>query len=1044
MEQTQSLAPDHARTVIDETIQMLRDRAHLDVQSRWLWHDVDVATVPSSFNPATWNPAALNAKGYIVWEKGRRVRWLWQSFTIPETLTGYPVAGMALRLCLTWWAEDAQIFCNGEPVQAGDLFDSSARVLLTADAQPGEAIAVAIRLVSPNHDIGALMRSHLRYEAPHLSPDHPHLAQALDPGFVADELAVLSHYLRSFDPEQLPHLEQALTPIQWPQDPNPAQWHAQLQHLHQALIPFAADLKTRTFHILGHAHLDMAWLWELAETYDVAERTFQSVLNLQQDFPELTFCHTSPALYQWMETHRPQLFAAIQVAVKAGGWEPVGGMWIEPDVLLPSGESIARQLLYGQRYTAAKFGKITPVAWLTDSFGFCWQLPQLLKQGGIDYFVTQKLHWNDRTKFPHGFFWWEAPDGTRLLTLMSPPNVTGVMDTDPITMTNYSVQWEQQTGLRDVFWLPGVGDHGGGPSRDMLTVSRRWQQSPCFPNVTFTTAAQYLGQLSQQEALPVWADELYLELHRGCYTVHADQKWFNRRCEAALFEAELWSAIASRLDSFTYPHADLEQGWKQVLFNQFHDILPGTSIRPVFEQANPQWEAALATAQGIQQQALAAIASHIPLPPCPIANAQPLLIFNPLNWQRDAVIELPRVGQLYDATGQILPTQVSAAGGAIALIPALPSVGYTLVWLGSDPLPPNAPCPAEPRLENEHLAVIIDPHTGNIQQLWDKQAQREVLRGPGNLLQTFQDQGQYWDAWNIDPAYEQHPLPGPQLERWEWLEWGEVRSRLRVTFRFNESTITQDYILNSHSPRLDIRSRVDWRETHVLLKTAFPLTLIADTVETEMPCGTISRPTRPQTPAEQAKWEIPALRWADLSDGSYGVAVLNDCKYGYDVKPDQLRLSLLRSPVWPDPDCDRHLHHFTYSLYPHSGNWRTARTVHHGYELNQPPAVIPHPGLSGGSLPAQGSFLTLSDDNLVLMAVKQSEDEPHRYLVRLYEAAGQAAAFAPQGLLSWPVGDRVNLLEQPQANPDPTLTPWQIASFQIEPDEIADVPRSPT
>ncbi len=1038
MENSQPLAQDQAITAIHETIQALRDRAQLDVQTHWQWHDAELTTLPPLHGSDLGTQAPVNAKGYIVWEKGRQVRWLWQSFTIPETLNGYPVAGMALRLCLTWWAEDAQIFCNGEPVQAGDLFDSSARVLLTPKAQPGEAIAVAIRLVSPNHDIGALMRSHLRYEAPHLSPDHPNLAPALDPGFVADELAVLSHYLHAFEPEQLTPLKSALARIQWPQCPDSDPWHAQLQQLHTALIPFATDIKTRTFHILGHAHLDMAWLWELEETYDVAERTFESVLNLQKDFPELTFCHTSPALYQWLETHRPQLFAAIQAAVQAGVWEPVGGMWIEPDVLLPSGESIARQLLYGQRYTAEKFGKTTTVAWLTDSFGFCWQLPQLLKQGGIDYFVTQKLHWNDSTEFPHGFFEWEAPDGTRLLTLMSPPNVTGVMDTNPITMTNYSVQWEQQTGLRDVFWLPGVGDHGGGPSRDMLTVSRRWQQSPCFPQVRFTTATQYLGQLAQQQALPTWSSELYLELHRGCYTVHSDQKWFNRRGEAGLYEAELWGAIASRLDSHCpYPRAAIEQAWKQVLFNQFHDILPGTSIRPVFEQANPNWEAALGTAQQIQHDALGAIASHIPLPPCPIPNAQPCLIFNPLNWQRDAVVELPRAAQLYDATGQALPTQANHDGGAIAFIPALPSVGYTLVWLSDHPLPDPGPAPVDLCLRNEMLEVTIDPSSGAIAQLCDLQQGRHLLRGPGNHLQTFRDQGQYWDAWNIDPDYAQHPLPGPQLERWEWLEWGEVRSRLRVTLRFNESTIAQDYILNAHSPRLDIRSRVDWRETHVLLKTAFPLTLTADTVETEMPCGTISRPTRPQTPAEQAKWEIPALRWADLSDGEYGFAVLNDCKYGYDVKPDQVRLSLLRSPVWPDPDCDRHIHHFTYSLYPHSGNWRTARTVHHGYELNQPPTVIPHPGAATGSLPTEGSFLTLPAENLVLMAVKQGEDEPHRYLVRLYEATGEAAKFAPQGLLAWPVGDRVNLLEQPQANPDPTVTPWQIASFQIQPDAIA-------
>ena len=241
----------------------------------------------------------------------------------------------------------------------------------------------------------------------------------------------------------------------------------------------------------------MAWLWTTSETYEVAQRTFSSVLNLQAEYPQLTFGHTSPALYQWVENNRPDLFVRIQEAIKTGKWEALGGMWIEPEVNIISGESIIRQLLYGQQYYQEKFGQIAKVAWLPDSFGFPWQLPQLMKQGGIEYFVTGKLHWNDTTEFPHGCFWWQAPDGTKLFTLMSPPNVTGVMDTNPITMSNYAVDWETQTGLQDIFWLPGVGDHGGGPTKDMLEVAALWQESPFFPQIEFTTAVEYLDQISQ-------------------------------------------------------------------------------------------------------------------------------------------------------------------------------------------------------------------------------------------------------------------------------------------------------------------------------------------------------------------------------------------------------------------------------------------------------------------------------------------------------------------------------------------------------------------
>jgi len=1033
-------------------IEMLRDRAQIDVQYHWHSHFGD-GDHPSGAN---WPLAEPNEKGYLVWERGEKVRWLWQAFTVPEYLNGYPVTGLQLRLCLTWWAGDAQVFCNGELLQAGDLFDSSARVLLSPQVEAGQAFEVMIRLVSPGHDIGALMRSHLRYEAS---------IGALDPAFVADELTVLTQYCQHFQPEALPTIAAALAKI--------GDHSIDLTELRTPLLPLGEALKTRQFHILGHAHLDLAWLWDVPETYDVAERTFQSVLNLQTKFPELTFCHTSPALYEWIEQHRPALFAEIQAAVTAGTWEPLGGMWVEPDVILPGGEAIARQLLYGQRYTQAKFGKITEVAWLTDSFGFPWQLPQLLTQAGIRYFVTQKLHWNDTTKFPHGFFRWQAPDGTELLTLISPPNVTGVMDTNPITMTNYSVDWEAQTGFKDIFWLPGVGDHGGGPSRDMLAVQRRWQTSPFFPKIQFTTATAYLDHLANQGAvnphppapapkgeegesegqqdrntavlpaskggdqgqnLPLWADELYLELHRGCYTVHADQKWFNRCCEAMLYEAELWSTIATILTAAPYPQKELEQAWKQVLFNQFHDILPGTSIPPVFERANRDWQAALTTGERLRNQALIAISARIQCPPRPALI--PFVIFNALNHQRIDAIKFANMGQIYDSTGGELPSQ-GIEGGSMAMV-ALPSVGYTLIWADPQPLP-LLPLPSEPVLENEYLRVEIDPQTGDLAQVWHQN--RPVLAGPGNQLQAFRDQGQYWDAWNIAPDYQQHPLAEFSLSNWQWLEWGPVRSRLRVIRRFQASTFTQDYILEAGSGVLKIATEVDWRETQVMVKANFPLTLKAEEVIAEMACGAIARPTRPQTAAEQAKWEIPAHRWADLSDGAWGVSLLNDCKYGYDAGPNHLRLTLLRSPVWPDPGSDRcndtdpYRHHCTYALYPHPGTWQEARTVQLGYNLNHLPICLPFTASSDPVLPPMGSLLTLGADHLVLMALKPSEADPQTLILRAYEAHGETATLTLGGLIPLGTPERRNILETPMEG-NVTLTPWQIATFALSLPEL--------
>ncbi|MEO1467127.1 MAG: alpha-mannosidase, partial [Cyanobacteria bacterium J06633_1] len=507
-----------------------------------------------------------------------QIKNLEQRIIIPQAIRGYPLQGLSLRLVLTWWAADAQILINDRLVQQGDLFDSSARVLITDNAQPGTEYLVRIRLVSPHHDIGALMRSHLIYEKPD--------SLTTDPGFVADEITVLCKYLTQFKPEQLDRLAAVLQECDWQNIKDLALFEQDLLQLRSSLLPLAQDIKQRRFNLLGHAHLDMAWLWTTDETYEVAERTFKSVLSLQQDFPALVFGHTTPALYQWIENNRPQLFASIQQAVKADRWEILGGMWIEPETNLVSGESLIRQLIYGQQYYQASFGEMSSVAWLPDSFGFTWQLPQIMQQCGIEYFVTGKLHWNDTTKFPHGCFWWESPDGTKLLTLMSPPNVTGVMDTNPITMVNYAVDWEMQTGLKEIFWLPGVGDHGGGPSRDMLEVASKWDSSPFFPQVEFATAESYLARIrgaevkpreiescstkkiqkEEKEGIPIWRDELYLELHRGCYTVHADQKRYNRRSERLLYEAELWSSLATLLCE---EKLDL-----QPLFSTINSLLP--------------------------------------------------------------------------------------------------------------------------------------------------------------------------------------------------------------------------------------------------------------------------------------------------------------------------------------------------------------------------------------------------------------------------------------------------------------------------------------
>ena len=1025
------------------------------IQSSWHWSfdDIPLAQIFSSAAYQAWPTAPLNERQHIAWDKGLNTLWLCQQITVPAALGGYPLSGLILRLSLTWWAEEANIYVDGELVQSGDLFECFTRIRLGDRISPKQTFQVAIQLVSPAHDNGALVRSHLTYEMP---ADQP----TPEPSFVADELAVLA----TLEPNSQPEIEIALTHLNWSSllnnsaDTNslealaiwknlsaeahavpPAALHPfqqSLSQLRRDLKQFTPAIKQHKIQCIGHAHLDMAWLWPIADTWDAAERTFRSILNLQKDFPELTYTHSSPALFEWLAENRPELFQQIQTKVSEGSWSIDAGLWIEPEFNIVSGEAIARHILYGQRYCQEKFGSISTIAWLPDSFGFCWQLPQLLRKGGITTFATLKLSWNDTTEFPHQLFWWQSPDGTRILSLMLPPIGT---DIDPTKMADYAAKWENNTYISNTLWLPGLGDHGGGPTRDMLEKARRWKDSPYFPDLTFTTAENYIQELSStvkpsidpcsppdhtdSNSLPIWDSELYLELHRGCYTSHADQKQQNCYCEDLLYQAEVFATVAHLLTQQPYPKKELESAWKKLLFNQFHDILPGTSIPEVFVNADQDWQQIKAMGEHILKESIEAIASALPLPSPPHPEAQPILVFNSLSWPRSAVMSVDISKNLEPTTPQswtIFKDQepiesqtenIKNADNAKTLIhfnaQDIPAVGYQYFWL----CPINShQVPSQPEqyiLENNRIKVSIDPDTGHITSLIEKSSQAETLRAPGNQLQTFEDKGQYWDAWNIDPKYTDHPLSAPTLESIQWITYGSVQQKLRTSYTFQNSTIQQDYSLETNSPYLKVETHIHWRESQVLLKAHFPLNTSATHATYEIPFGAITRTTQPKTDAEKAQWEVPALRWANLGTSDFSTSILTDCKHGFDAGSNYLRLTLLKSAIWPDPNADKGKHHFTYAIYPYAGNWRAARVVHHARELNIKP--IHQWRVHNQTIakePSKRSFFQLHTPNLILSALKLSEDSPDHINMRCYEAYGIKTNIETSNTLS---------IEQPNA-----------------------------
>ena len=1042
---------NHPTPFLTNLIQTLRAYSQQTIQSQWkgLYEKQGGSLTTAMKQGDDWHDWELNERHHIAWPQGQ-VLYLYQRLTVLDSLNSYPLNGLTLRLSLAWWAEDVQLYINGECVQSGDLFDFFTRFCVSESVKSGQIFDVVLRLESPKHDAGALVRSHLIYEAPNhdISPE---------PGFVADELQVLQYYLNTLAPNKLAVVESLITQ-EW--QASSGELHQRLASLRQCLLPYGNWVKQRQIHCVGHAHLDLAWLWPVADTWQAAERTFESVLTLQQDFPELTYTHSSPALFAWLEVNRPELFCRIQQQVAVGKWSIDAGLWVEPELNIVSGEAIARQLLYGQRYCQEKIGARRQISWLPDTFGFCSQLPQLLKLSGVDVFATQKLRWNDTTQFPHELFRWQAPDGSEVLGWVLPPIGT---DFDPLKMAEYAAQWEQQTSSRHACWLPGVGDHGGGPTRDMLLKASRWRESPFFPQVRFSTPEKFLAEAvgknlldsSAVEDLPVWDDELYLELHRGCYTAHSDQKQQNRRSEDLLYQAELWAAVAQLVTGQPYPQKTIETAWKKVLFNQFHDILPGSSIPQVFEDANRDWASVEMLGHQVLEQALAALSVN------ETSNqGQSLQVFNALSWPRTEVVNVVVPSESWKIldceTNQLVESVVNPTHDPFArdgkdrkcqvlsfLASNVPAVGYRVYAL----VPPDMLEETYRQnsvlekfvLKNAYLKVVICSETGGILSCIHLETGREIFREPANQLQCFEDSGQYWDAWNIAPDYADKPCAPARLLSIEWISRNDVCHRVRVTRQLNKSTIIHEYSLATESSCLNIETWVDWHETQVVLKVNFPITVESDQATYEVPFGAIERSTNPMNKHEKAKWEVPALRWADISDDTFGLSVLTDCKHGFDAQPDQLRLTLLKAPIWPDPGCDRGHHHFTYAIYPHSGNWQTARTPHQAHQLNIPLKVYqPSGSQSSDNRRAVGamchSFLQLEAEHLILSAFKPSETDLNRFIVRYYDAYGVASQKAHSIIatsLGLSAGPSLDLLEEPMICSSDK--PYQIYTRQLDP-----------
>ncbi|WP_040950680.1 alpha-mannosidase [Gorillibacterium massiliense] len=867
-------------------------------------------------------------------------------------------------------------------------------------------------------------------------------------------------------------------------------------------------------HMVGQSHIDIAWLWPARETVRKASRTFSTVNALMEEYPGYLYTQSQPQLFAYLKDHDPMLYKKIKRRITEGRIELVGGMWVEPDLNIPSGESLMRQMLYGQRFYMEEFNRVSTIEWLPDTFGYCASLPQILRHGGIRYFMTTKLGWNDTNVFPYNLFHWIGIDGTAILSYLN----HGVNEnTLPKDVHDHYQSFREKNILNEQMLLYGHGDGGGGVTREMLESIKRSDLMVGQPVSKNSTAAEFFSSTETvRDVLPSWYGDLYLELHRGTYTTHGRNKRANRKAELLYREAELWQTLAAGLhgnstmgmtaqnSSFQEALAKLHKGWKLILLNQFHDIIPGSAITEAYATSKKEYVSIFELGKDVLNSGLAVLAEQIDTS---AVAGTPYIIFNGLGWARDIVAELwldktnptvysedgtlleaaeangsvPLVDGEYVFTPQNSDATESTASRVMRiLVPGVPAFGYRTVWVREGEMPAkevdtqnpiHASSASRETIKDTEGATassgisvptewetpfykLLFNERGEIASLYDKEVGREVVSTgrTANRFYFFHDRPTLWDAWDIDSRYEQQPAGDVDLLE-SWLqESNPIHDVFGFRWKIGSSEIRQQMVLYRHDRRIDFRTEVDWNESHKLLKVGFPIDVQTTKATYEIPFGALERPTHRNTSWEQAQYEVCGHRFVDVAEHGYGVSLLNDSKYGYDVQGSTIRLSLLRAPKWPDLTADLGRHVFTYSLYPHRGDWKMAHTLRRAAELNSTPPVIAPGFYSAGEsatisiadhgtamnrrLPASGSLIPFTGCHVVLDTVKPAEDG-EGVILRLYESAGGRETVEicwngnGSGFVSNALEEELELLAEDEGRYELHFAPFEIKTIKL-------------
>jgi alpha-mannosidase len=723
--------------------------------------------------------------------------------------------------------------------------------------------------------------------------------------------------------------------------------------------------------IVAHSHMDTAWLWPLSETWRKCARTFSSILNLMEQYPEFVFTQSGPCHIEQVKKLYPSIFEKIKAKVAEGKWEPNGGMWVEPDCNLTGGEALVRQLLVGQKMTREWFGYTSDTLWLPDVFGYSAALPQILRGAGVEFFCTTKIGWNDTTRFPYDTFVWKGIDGTPVTAHFN------FMHCWPLPQTLVDEwKWVQHKDVQDrELCAYGFGDGGGGPMGEMLEVARRVQDLEGCPRAEHTSVGAFMAGIRDElQDLPDWSGELYLEAHRGTLTAMAGIKRGNRKSEIALRDAEFLATLAA-LKGEAYPADTLLDIWKRLLTCQFHDILPGTSIAEVNDEAIGEFAKIVSEADVISAASVRALSS---------SGSTRVLLVNTLGWDRSGEFVIQGVSEGSSISGAACQWIEDPSGGKKLAVAGLdlPALGGKVLGLA-----PAGPAQASPfKVSSDSVetpfAVARFDAAGRIVSLIDKASGREISAGVLNRFESGEDIPQSWDNWDLDADQELKMRSEDRLISRSVVADGPLQLRIRNSYRIGlSSSITQDIVFHSQTPRIDFETVIDWSDKHTLLKAVFDLAVLTDFARHEIQYGHVERPTHRNLPQDIARFEVACHKWVDMSDNGFGVALLNDCKYGVSVHGGRIGLSLIKSGVHPDPRGDAGRHIVTYSLLPHACAFSAESVIRPAYELNIPVRCF----AAGEDAQDISSMVTVDAANVIVESVKWAEDGKG-FVVRLYEA----------------------------------------------------------